>query len=175
MPEQLLDAVVCGLGPSIQEFRPRSSSTIFGVNDLDRLLSPDELIVVDPKRRFSPDRAATIESSKAKRAWLAQPASWNLRYASCSRLEIEVIHRPQDVSLDRNSIPQYQTSAFAAVALAYRLGYRRIGLVGVDFLGHPLARRISKLRQMFLALSAHIRTGGGDLVNLSPISMLGKL
>ena len=86
-------------------------------------------------------------------------------------------------SLDTpNKIDHFINSPFVAVGLAYKLGAKNIGLIGVDFTdghfynpkdgAHPVMRinHLRKVNTAYNKLKVALASRGVSLYNLSPIS-----
>ena len=172
---EALDAIVCGLGPSVRGWHAPEGVCIFGVNDIARHLTPYHLVVVDRPDRFSDDRRKVIESTRGRVAWMASPGGWRLSCSIVKHLELDNVNIKEPLQVDGPHIPQYQTSPFAATALAFQLGFRRIGIIGVDLIDHKLAPRVAKIDAMFGKLRSAIAERGAQLFNLSSISLLHSL
>jgi len=170
-----LDAVVCGLGASLRGWTAPPGAVVFGVNDVGKYLLPDHLVVVDRRLRFAPERLHVIESTKAKVGWLASPDGWSLATHETKHFAITDAHPHRPLDIDGEQLPQYMTSTFAATVIACRLGHLRIGLIGVDLVGHALAKYAASISTMFGRLAHLIEKRGGALVNLSSVSLLTSL
>ena len=68
-------------------------------------------------------------------------------------------------------------SPVGATTLAWKLGYRRIGVIGVDaFMSdHPSQRLGGMVNTFFRCIAKQAREAGGLICNLSPISQIHKL
>lgn len=126
-----------------------------GVNDSWKFGSPtDYLMVIDPPGRFTPDRRKIIQNSKPKhfiadsKAWLRQfydPAKVDkikphpdYKQLHCTNGQGLINYRFSTWKgrIMPNQIQYWHTSPFAAISLAYLLGYKEIVLWGVDFVTH---------------------------------------
>jgi glycosyltransferase involved in cell wall biosynthesis len=175
------DAIlVCGCGQSLNELAAPEGLVIIGVNDVGRLLQPDYLVVVNPRRQFTGDRFRYVESSKAR--------------AIFTQLDLGMVHpnvvrfrlgRHGGTEFDDPNVLHYtQNSPYVAVCLAVHMGAKRIGLIGVDFTDHhffgptgrhALAGSLERIDREYAALAEALAGRGVELVNLSGKSRLTAL
>lgn len=130
-----------------------------GVNDCWKFGHPtDYLLVIDAPSRFTPIRKKIIERSKPKH-FIADSKGW-LRYFydpdKVERIKPNMNHKELFCTngselikyrfskwagtLHKDRIQYSHTSPFAAISLAYVLGYKEITLWGVDFKTHQAWR-----------------------------------
>lgn len=153
-----------------------------GVNDIGELFSPDYLLVVDPPVAFSDHRRETIEQTNSKYFVTCREA-WNRpEIIECnigSRGVDELQYKGRNNFLNKSI-----TSPYVAVCLAFCLGAKRIGLLGVDFTDnhynnndgkHNLYNRLAEIDKDFSRLRDELARLGCELVNLSPSSLLKSL
>ena len=172
--------VVCGCGPSLNDLPdPRGLLTI-GVNDVGRLFDPTWLVVVNPPNQFTADRFRHVQASRAQALFTqldlgpVQPPVVRFRLGKFGGTD--------DAGGD--TLDYTQNSPYVAVCLAARMGARRIGLIGVDFVDdhffartgrHALAPRLREIDEQYGRLAAALRGRGVELVNLSARSRLQSL
>jgi len=195
-------AIVCGLGPSIEGFSRPPGVTIWGVNDVARHVAPDHLVLLDGPDRFHrharrPDALEVILQTRPRYVWVSRkkynpevhgvwwqgkspstPAMWGRCWPDAEMMlcDVAAVGQRAPLRFDSVTVPIFHISPFAAAYLAVRFTHHRVGLLGVDMVGHPdepLAGDIS-LQFGRLALAA-LATYGTDLVNLSPISKITSL
>jgi len=74
-------------------------------------------------------------------------------------------------------------SPYMAAVIAYQLGAKKIGMVGVDFTQdhffsntgtHKLSKHTKNIDQEYLVLRNELERRGVKVANLSPISLLGS-
>lgn len=173
------DIVVCGCGSSAAGLAAPPSVPTIGVNDIDRLFTPDYLVVVNPPRQFRGDRFEHVRQSRAQ--------------ALFTQLDLGPVAPPVvrfslgsygGTDLDGARLHYTQNSPYVAVCLAAHMGARRIGLIGVDFTDHHffaatgrhvLASRLPTMDREYGALAQALAARGVELVNLSAVSRLQSL
>jgi hypothetical protein len=167
--------VVCGCGMSLLDFKDHHQDFItVGVNDVSALFHPTYLLVTDHAGRFHGDRKRKVTLSQAKnlftcaKGWRHQ----NLVHFELGSRSLSNLDHP-----DR--IDHYLNSPYAAAILAYKLGAKHIGLIGVDFTDghfynpkdgkHPLIKSnyLVKVNSAYESLVIELRKRGTTLVNLS--------
>jgi hypothetical protein len=86
--------------------------------------------------------------------------------------------------LNRSQVDFTSNSPYMAAVVAFKLGYRNIGLIGVDFTDghfnadtgrHSLFPRINLIDSEYSSLRLSMERSGGKLVNLSSQSLLRSL
>lgn len=180
-----MHAVVCGLGPSLQEFVPVAHRYFtVGVNDICRHFTPDHLVLLDWAEGFKGDRKRVIQESRPREMiWHFRPESkepgsqhetfgWP-EEVKRTRIKLKICSRRESMEdfLDGEAIVHYQTSPFAAATIAYKLGAKKIGLIGVDLIKpHGLHGSASVISMELGKFRVALATKGVELVNLSPIS-----
>jgi hypothetical protein len=171
--------VVCGCGMSLLEFKDHHQDFItIGVNDVGALFSPTYLMVTDHSGRFAANtRRRTVYQSGAKYLFTCAKGWWgkNLVHFELGSRSLNNLDSP-----DR--IDHYLNSPYAAVNLAYKMGAKHIGLIGVDFTDghfynpkdgkHPLIKSnyLAKVNSAYQILSSELEKRGTSLVNLSESS-----
>ena len=170
--------VVCGCGTSLLNFKEHHEKWItVGVNDVPALFEPTYLLITDHPNRFNSRRLNLINKSNTKQLFTCAKG-WRHPRMVNFELGTTDVH-----SLDTpNKIDHFVNSPYAAVGLAYKLGAKNIGLIGVDFTdghfynpadgAHPVMK-INHLRRVNTAynkLKVALEKRGVTLHNLSPIS-----
>ena len=167
------DIIVAGLGRSAQDFAPLARNYVtIGVNDIDKFFAPTHLVVLDPARRFSPDRHKTICESGASVIWTTPV--WPCFENDTRRKKITTVRfdNKEYFDLDKD-IPNSRTSPFAAIGLAYRLGAIRIGVIGMDLLDdHHMNKFVKQINEQLGRLAKLLLEKGVILVNISSIAKL---
>lgn len=198
-------AIVCGLGPSIEGFVPpeRSNVVTWGVNDIGRHFTPDHLVVLDGPEKFQdhhtrPDALEIIVGTRSRYVWVSKrkfhgdepqvkwsrrgpgtPATWGKWPDTSEMMQVilETLGKGKAIDFGCHKVPIYETTAFSAAFLAIHNGHSRVGILGVDLVGHPhlegLAQNISY--QFGRLAEAARSTYDIELVNLSPISKVTSL
>jgi hypothetical protein len=174
------DWIVFGLGRSVKFISRTAALAVntIGVNDIDKFHTVDHLIIPDPWTRFTEARIKTISNTKAKTLWLQEKRSWpglenhpDIRYFTCILWD-----KLRPFPLEEDALPAHFTSPFIASALAWKLGAKRIGILGMDCLpGHQMNNHLPVLLKGFEELRNALLQRGTELVNLSPISVINTL
>lgn len=166
--------VVCGCGMSLLEFKNPGAYTTIGVNDVPAQFSPTYLLVTDAPTRFSVKRQALVNSASSKYLFTCA-GGW--RHKNLVHFELG----SKDLkNLDSNKkIDHFVNSPYVAVNLAYKMGAKHIGIIGVDFTDghfynpsdgpHPVIQ-VSYLRRVnssYQNLATALSTRGIGLYNLS--------
>ena len=124
------DIIVCGCGTSLLGFEEHHSDYItIGVNDVPKLFEPTYLVVTDHQGRFKEQRRKDlVNNSKAKRLFTCA-AGW--RHKNIVHFDLgEKALKNLD---SQHKIDHFVNSPYVAACLAYKLGARNIGIIGVDF------------------------------------------
>jgi hypothetical protein len=174
--------LVCGCGESLNLLASTAGCVTIGVNDVGRKLTPDYLVIVNPRSQFSAERLSAIEGTRA-RAVFSHLEDLRLQHTARVRFRLGR-YAGTSVRADGDALDYTQNSPYVAVCLAMHLGASRIGLIGVDFTDdhffgrtgrHALAGKVQQIDAEYAALAAAARAHGVELVNLSPVSRLTAL
>jgi hypothetical protein len=171
--------VVCGCGTSLLEFEKYYHEFItIGVNDVSALFHPTYLLVTDHAGRFiGNERKNRVMQSEAKHLFTCAKG-WRHK----SLVHFELGSRTLANLDDPSKLDHYLNSPYTAVNLAYKLGAKHIGLIGVDFTDghfynlkdgkHPLIKSnfLSKINSAYHDLAFRLKERGTSLVNLSESS-----
>jgi hypothetical protein len=167
------DIIVAGLGKSTQKFAAVAHKYVtIGVNDIDKFFSPTHLVVLDPYRRFSPERQKIICETKADHVWTTP--EWPCFKNDSRRKKITTVRfdNKQSFNIDK-TIPNFRTSPIAGIGLAYKLGAKRIGVVGMDLLAdHHMHKYEKVINKQISKLAKLLLQKGVILVNISEIANL---
>jgi len=173
--------IICGTGTSLHEYEDFGDNILIGVNDICHILQPDLLVVVDEKRRFTPNRWEAVKTCKAP---IFSQLNLLPNIDAKRQVKFEILGRSKPLDLDGPSCNISLTSTFIAVNLAYKLGATKIGMIGVDFNNdhanrtsgqHPLKNRLDTINKDFGVLRNHLNNRGVDFVNLSKYSLVTSL
>jgi hypothetical protein len=160
--------VICGIGPSIQGFTRPVGWKVFGVNDCDRWISPDYLLVVNPEGSFRGDRWNYIHTTKADVVY----SHLNLPIQASEHLVRIKLGKENGVNLDGDTCDYTNNSPYMACILAYRLGFRRIGLIGVDLVDHPHLKNRDEITSSYRRLGDELIKHGCEIWNFSNNSIV---
>jgi hypothetical protein len=174
--------IVAGCGSSINIYKDFSKYYVIGVNDIERILTPDFLVVVNDHRTFMRGRWEYVRDSLSPVIFthLDNPGPIN-RASHLSRIKIGSRNTP---NLDNLTAVDYtMNSPYMAIIIAYQLGAKKIGMVGVDFTqdhffantgSHKLSKHVKNIDQEYLVLRNLLEAKGVKVANLSPISLLSS-
>lgn len=170
--------VVCGCGQSLLSFKEHHHRWItIGVNDVPSLFDPTYLVVTDHPNRFYGKRKDVVNQSSAKYLFTCTKG-WrhkNLVHFELGSRELKSLDHP-----DR--IDHFVNSPYVASILAYKLGAKHIGLIGVDFTdghfynpkdgAHPVIKSnyLKKVNSAYSSLRLALEARGVSFYNLSQIS-----
>lgn len=175
--------IVCGCGMSLLEFKEHHTNYItIGVNDVPKAFNPTYLVITDHPVRFSKARQDMVNGSEV-RAMFTCVKGW--RHPNMVKFELGK-KGISDIN-DPNKVDHFLNSPYAAVNIAYKMGARKIGLIGVDFTDghfyspkdgkHSLARMgyMRDINVGYKMLRKALEKQGAKLYNLSPASTVEPL
>jgi hypothetical protein len=174
--------IVAGCGSSINLYAGEDFSKYYvvGVNDIERIMTPDFLVVVNEIRTFTRGRWEFIRDSLSPVIFshMDDPGPIT-RKDHLVRLKIG---QRGVARLDQmQEVDHTMNSPYMAVIIAYQLGAKKIGMVGVDFTNnhffsesgtHKLSKHIVNIDAEYMALRNELEKRGVKVANLSPISQL---
>jgi hypothetical protein len=167
--------IVAGCGSSINNFEDFSEYYIIGVNDIERILTPDFLVVVNDYRTFTRGRWDWVKNSTSPVIFshLNPPGPID---RSHHLVHIKIGDRG-NVNLDKiDSVDHTLNSPYMAIIIAYQLGASKIGMVGVDFTPnhffdntgtHKLSRNLKTIDAEYGILGKELVKRGVKIANLS--------
>lgn len=172
--------IVCGCGQSLIKFKEFHNEWItIGVNDVPALFTPTYLLVTDHSNRFYGKRKDLINSAEVKQLFTCVKG-WrnpNIVYFELGSRNLTSLN-------SSTKLDHYLNSPYAAVNLAYKLGAKHIGLIGVDFTDghfyntkdgpHSLVKSnyLKKVNSAYSDLRSALEERGTQLYNLSEISRI---
>jgi hypothetical protein len=175
--------IVLGCGMSAKNILSvdRNKVKLFGVNDISLLISPDYLICVDTPSKFTGQRYKAILQSNAQyfftqiRDWQPMAPTHKVTFdLGVSKLR----------NMDSADIVDYSNnSPYMAVLIAYKMGCKNIGMLGVDFTpnhfyandGEHVLVRTNRLNDIDLAyknLTEALNSRHVNLYNLNKDSLV---
>lgn len=167
--------IVAGCGSSINSFSDFSKYYVIGVNDIERVLTPDFLVVVNDYRTFTRGRWDWVKNSTSPVIFshLSPPGPID---RSGHLAHIKIGNRG-NVNLDKfDSVDHTLNSPYMAAIIAYQLGASKIGIVGVDFTPnhffgdtgtHKLSRNLKTIDSEYDILGKELTKRGVKIANLS--------
>jgi hypothetical protein len=167
--------IVAGCGSSINNFEDFSKYYVVGVNDIERILTPDFLVVVNDYRTFARGRWDWVKNSASPVIFshLNPPGPMD---RVDHLVQIKIGNRG-NVNLDKmDSVDHTLNSPYMAIVIAYQLGATKIGMVGVDFTPnhffgdtgtHKLTRNLRTIDAEYDILGKELTKRGVKIANLS--------
>lgn len=172
--------IIAGCGSSINSYSDFSNHYVIGVNDIERVLTPDFLVVVNEIKTFTRGRWYYVDKTLSPVIFshLENPGPIE---RSENLVNIKLGER-DSINLDDLTKVDFTTnSPYMAAIIAYQMGARKIGIVGVDFTNHHFfsetgAHRLSKniidIDSQYMNLRIALEKKGVKVANLSNISAL---
>jgi uncharacterized Rossmann fold enzyme len=172
--------IVAGCGSSLNYYTDFSNNYVIGVNDIDRILTPDFLVVVNDFKTFMRGRWEYVKESLSPVIFshMDNPGPIT-RSANLVKLQIGERNNPR---LDQFAVVDHtMNSPYMAIIIAYQLGAKKIAMVGVDFTQdhffsntgtHKLSKHVKNMDHEFSVLRNELEKRGVKVANLSPISLI---
>ena len=183
------DCLVLGLGPSIRQIEdPRMLDRYWtiGVNDIARIHHPDYLVLGNPPQMFGDGRWLFVKHCHSNRIFVAHSAyTWNgvaKDFGNDDRLVKMPVRSGDPDFRNPHIIPCHMVSPYMAAGLAVHMGFKRIGVLGVDMRGshfwkdkresHSLEHQADHIGRWFVRLAKAAKQAGSSIVNCSEDSIL---
>lgn len=168
--------LVLGCGESAVHANQVRDAVSIGVNDIQRIFTPEYLLIVNDRKSFSPGRWEWVENTRASYIFTHLDI-FNDR-PNVVKVSLGRYRRP---TLGSDRLDYSNNSPYMAVLLAYYMGAKKIGILGVDFTPnhffastgeHPLTAKIQDINADYVGLHTLLKDEGVELVNLSLKSIL---
>jgi len=172
-PDQKI--IVCGCGVSLLDFKDHHQDFItIGVNDVPKLFTPTYLVVTDASIRFGDSRRDLVNNAESKYLFTCSQGWRHPRM-----VHFDLGKKGTSYLNDPNKVDHFLNSPYVAVNIAYKMGSRQIGMIGVDFTNghfyapkdgpHSLARMnyTRDLNRGYEILREELNQNGCDFYNLS--------
>jgi hypothetical protein len=172
--------VVCGCGISLLEFKEHHQDFItIGVNDVPKLFTPTYLVVTDASIRFNDARKKMINESQSRYMFTCSQGWRHPRM-----VHFDLGRKGTYFLNDPNKVDHFLNSPYVAINIAYKLGARKIGMIGVDFTyGHFYAPKDGQhsldrmnytkdINRGYEILKEGLNENGCELYNLSQDSKI---
>jgi len=176
-------AIILGNGKSINDFKPLPDTITIGVNDINKKIDPDYHLLVDTTTRFSKERILEIYKTNSKSILTQVNKGWDFgierqylfKLGSYGAFPNLVFNDKLDFGLD---------SPYMGVLLAYKMGIRIIGLLGVDYTpghfyneedgDHQLVKvnKLEDVKRLYCVLHAEMTHRRTQLFNLNKTSKI---
>lgn len=168
--------IVCGCGTSLLGFEKFHQDYLtIGVNDVSALFTPTYLLVTDHQGKFQPQRRKDLVNKSEAKHLFTCSKGWRHKSMVYFELGSKALKH-----LDHWSrIDHFVNSPYVAANLAYKLGAKNIGIIGVDFLNghfynikdgqHPIVRQkyLKRVIEAFRILHIELKKRGVGLYDLS--------
>lgn len=171
--------LVCGCGSSLNTLENTGDNIVIGVNDVGRKLTPDYLVIVNNVPNFKWGRWEHVRNTRAKTIFTHIK---NLPIENPERNVILNLGKFEGFDINNLGFIDYTTnSPYMAVIIAYQLGARKIGIIGVDFTPnhffkesgtHIINRDIDNVIKQYKNLGEELIKNGVKIANLSQESMI---
>lgn len=169
--------IVCGLGKSTLTLHNPKSYITIGVNDIERLFSPNYLVVLNDKKTFLAERWSVIDRS------VCPVVFTHIKHLPIpeERKCLLKLGRYGGVDFNKENIDYTSNSPYVGCLIAAYMGAKKIGLIGVDFTKdhffrasgeHSLTRKLNTISREYEHLQKAMHAQGVQLVNLSQESRL---
>lgn len=177
--------IVLGNGLSAKNYVHNENTFTIGVNDICKLFTPDILLLVDTRARFErkgiEGRMDAIDNATPKYR-VVQDLKWGFDESNTYRVKFGKFKELKNLD-DKNIIDIGLDSPYMGVQLAYKLGFKKIGLLGVDFTPHHFYKndgdhelvkcdKISTLNSLYGRLYTTLLSKKVQFVNLNKKSRI---
>jgi len=172
------DILALGLGPSLKDLHLYSPDLTVGVNDIWRYHETDYLCIGDSlspsKTPFTAARRATIQASRP-RALFHVHGDDPEHISTMILLKTKGYTAEPDLDeLRAGIIPSAYTSIWMAVIVAWHLGAKSIGVLGMDITkDHVLFGHVHEIEACFRGLASAFSKDGCGVVQLCRGSSVG--
>jgi len=171
--------IVCGCGTSLNLYENFKNHITIGVNDASSKVYCKYLVVVNEPKNFKRGRWENVHQNTADYVFTHLPS---LQQAEENKKVIINLGSRNGVNLDNYGFIDYtNNSPYMAIIIAYQMGAKKIGLIGVDFTPHhffgetgvhTLNRDLENIINQYSNLGKALTDRGIKIANLSPDSMI---
>ncbi|MCK9574610.1 MAG: hypothetical protein WC979_01755 [Candidatus Pacearchaeota archaeon] len=177
--------IVLGNGTSVKKFKSDDDVFTIGVNDICKFVTPNVLFLIDTKKRFEakniPNRIYDIENANPDYI-IAKDESWNFKHDNVYNMNFGAHGNLKNIN-EKSIIDTGLDSPYMGIQLAYKMGFRRIGILGVDYTpnhfyaddGHHELVQYDKLKEinnLYKNLTHVLSENNCSLFNLNHNSMV---
>lgn len=171
--------LICGLGPSIINFNFDNYKDYIkiGVNDIEKYLLPDYIVIADNLKRFKEERQSTIINGKCNNVFThIEHLADGFTYLDHNRLILTTIKSiGSSKKLSDSHLLFSNNSTFIACDLARFMGASEIKIIGMDFKDHKhlnTTSAFSKIKNDFMHLEKLFKQKNIKIENLSKDSIV---
>ena len=174
--------IVCGCGTSLNQIEKHHKDFItIGVNDVPKLFMPTYLVVTDHPIRFNEGRRKLVVESTPKAFFTCVKGWTNKKVVLFDLGNMSVRNIDSD-----NKVDYCLDSPYVAAIIAYKMGFSKIGLIGVDFTpdhfyprdgDHPLSqlKKLNQVKEGYRILKDTFNKKNVDFYNLSQDSLIDSI
>ena len=174
--------VVIGCGISAPLIQPYIGKVFtIGVNDAFSLGDIDMVLVNDAPYRWTNERLEKMFECRTR--FFCSRSVDEFLWVNCGAFVDYKLTSRNEHGLDDDSgrLGNNRTTLYAAVCLAYHLGFREIGMIGNDFVDNHFYRNDGKynltgdfdnINKSFMDLEHELNVRGCSFVNLSEVSRI---
>jgi hypothetical protein len=172
--------IVAGCGASLSLHDDFSKHYVIGVNDIERILTPDFLVVVNDHRTFMHGRWIWVSETKAPVIFSHVENPGPIKNKQ-NIVKLELGKRGVLDLDDKTKVDYTMNSPYMAVIIAYQMGAKKIAITGVDFTNnhffqqtgeHKLNKQISNIDSEYFNLRKELEKRGIKVANLSMSSAI---
>jgi len=174
--------IVCGCGKSLSTLTNPQDFITIGVNDIERLFVPNYLVILNNRHGFKDDRWNYVSGAKCPHIFthikdigiVSKHNIVPLTLGTFGKLNLD----------DKTKVDYSSNSPYVAAVIAYQMGAKNIGMIGVDFTQdhffnksgrHPLAGRLTSIIKEYETLHKEFKSRGVNLYNLSAESLVKSI
>ena len=171
--------IVCGCGSSLNTYDDFNNNITIGVNDAGKKINCKYLVVVNEPKTFKWNRWESVKNNNSERVFTHIR---NLPINNSSRKIIINLGKFEGLNLDNYGFIDYTTnSPYMAIIIAYQMGAKKIGLIGVDFTKnhffgetglHIINREIERVKEQYSNLGKELIDKKIKIANLSNESLI---
>jgi hypothetical protein len=171
--------IVCGCGSSLNLYDKFENHITVGVNDASSKVYCKYLVVVNEPKNFKRGRWENVHTNTADYVFTHIKS---LPQENESKKVLIKLGKRDGVNLDNYGFIDYtNNSPYMAAIIAYQMGARKIGLIGIDFTPHhffgetgvhTLNRDLDNIIRQYSNLGKALIERGVKIANLSPDSMI---
>jgi len=133
--------VACGSTANNWQEHKSKFDLVIGVNDMMKFgTPPNQLVVIDSPKRFTPERMDIIKSTNAK--FITRDDQWNKIMPKYEKVNLQQFTK----HLKKGHVYSSKTSSFVALSLAFNQHATDVVLFGVDLNDHATFNPKNRIR-----------------------------
>lgn len=180
--------IVLGNGLSVKNFIPNSSVFTIGVNDICNFYSPNVLLIVDTlskfKRKNIKGRIENIRKGTPN-FYVINDSSWKFPKEKTFKVKFGKYAKRHNLD-NKNIIDIGLDSPYMGVQLAYKMGFKKIAILGVDYTLHHFYKKdgehelvkfkkLASLNKLYKSLHDDLKKQGIIFYNLNKESNIKSI